>query len=106
MFTEQERAQGLIPGAYPGPDHWIPIVLAVEPDIVMMDTSTVPELGGWLWSLNPGMIAFRAFESLADAIRASTYCVQAGIWTIEDEGYTIDCPGQVSAPGPNDGRFE
>lgn len=100
--TEQQRALSLVPGAYPGPDHWIPIAMGVAAEMVLLDTSPGPELGGWIWSINPEVESFRAFKSLADAIQAATYCIQTGVWVIEDEGYSIGCPGRVSAPSRED----
>lgn len=84
------------------PSSWLPFAMGVDSsDMAVVDTSAHPLHSGSVWCLEKHGY-FRAFDSLGDAIAAATYCVQAGIWSIEDDGFSIVCSERDSAPGPTD----
>ncbi len=89
--------------AFPGPDHWIPILLMDSAELVLLDTSADgarDRSGGSIWFAFSHEANLKMFDSLADALRAATYCVMAGLWTISDDGYGIRCDRNfMPAPG-------
>ena len=89
-------------GEWPGPVRGLPIIhLDGLSEFVSIDTVSDHESGGSIWFSAPSTPNVRMFDSLADALAAATYCVQAGLWTVADDGWTILCE-RDSVPGPED----
>jgi hypothetical protein len=65
---------------------WLPICDGANGcDELLIDTSPHPVHGGTLWfSYKEGLD--RVLDSLADGIEVSRYCVQAGVWRVNEYG--------------------
>lgn len=86
---------------YPGPDHWIPILEMDGSEFVAVDTSDNPQTGGSVWFAYKSASNFKMFDSLTDAIRTATYCVESKLWTVSDNGWGIAC-NRTSMANPHD----
>ncbi len=97
-----ERLDQLVYRAYPGPDHWFPLLMVDgHAEFVAIDCSRDSPTSGAVFYLHPSAENFAMFSSLAEAIETAIYCVHAGLWTVEGNGYTIACD-RPSAPDPAD----
>ena len=91
MSSVDELEPGLVDLLFSGPDHRLPLVQLDGAEYVSVDTSVTGGLGGSVWFSFTQSESFKMFDSLAEAIEAATYCIQSGLWRVEDDGYRIAC---------------
>jgi|GEM_PF-6647644 len=86
------------PMTFPGPSYLLPITYMQGTDYVAVDTRPDP-LGGSVWYCSLGnSLIYELFDSIQTTIRVATYCLTAGLWTVERDGqYSIVVPR-----GPDD----
>ena len=86
--------------AYPGPEHWLPLLMLDGSEYLAVDTSTGPD-GGSVWFCYTEIPNFKMFPSLAEAIKAATYCVVQGLWTYDATNNTVHAE-RNDMPNPGD----
>ena len=88
--------------SWPGPSHWLPIAMLDSTEFISLDTRDDADGGGAVWFLVTDSENVRMFDSLVDAIRTATYCVEAGLWTVEDDGFSVECSSRSTVPSERD----
>jgi hypothetical protein len=80
---------------FPGPRHWLPILFLDGVEFMSVDCRPGPT-GGSVWFLFHEGDNAKIFDSLAEAIETAVYCVEAGIWSVEEIGVKCERGTQPS----------